>query len=388
MEFFNKQQDVINVELTSYGKQLLSRGMFKPVYYAFSDDGVMYDGQWMSGSNGDSEQSYIEQRIQEETPRLKTQYRKVGSERAVFNSFAETNLVKDFNSGKPIIIDELLAGVLETSTIQEYVEEVQKIKVKNSFAESEKLLENLIGTKPFTNNLSPAFNTLFYYGEISSSAPYYNKKDIFTNVPQLNCVLKDVAYKMDQKYDPYTILAEPINFFNGLAKNSKAVNLGGDVQSKDSDGFHFEKVEVEGESEFFVIKDYIFLSLEEANVDFLNENFTIEVYEVTTKTNENNEEEEELSKMYFMEETDNLTNMFAMKDPDILKTAVESVFNIEVDGGINASLACYLIGKDKRLKSQNIYISNVYDCDGIVEEENISIDPYTALPEVEPGDVC
>tara|TARA_Y100000114_G_scaffold104583_1_gene97837 strand:- start:11149 stop:12312 length:1164 start_codon:yes stop_codon:yes gene_type:complete len=387
MEFFNKKQDVIDVQLTSYGKQLLSRGLFKPVYYAFSDDNVLYDGTWAIGSGKDDSQSYIEQRIQEETPRLKALHRKVGTERAIFNSFAETNLLKDFNSGKPIIIDEVIAGVLETSTIQEYVEEVQKIKVKNSFAESEKLLENLIGTKPFLNNLSPAFNTLFYQGEISSSAPYYKKKDVFTNVPQINCQLKDVAYRMDEKYNPFETLSQPVNFFDGLGKNASAISLDGEVQSEDQSGFHFEKVSAEG-GNFFVIKDYLFLSLEEQNVDFLNENFMIEVYEVTTKTNENGEEEEELEKMYFMDETDDLTNSFVMKSPDISKTAVESVFNIETDGQINATLACYLIGRDKRLKSQNIYMSNVYDCDGFVEEEDISIDPYTALPEVEPGEVC
>ena len=52
VEFFNKKQDVIDLQLTSYGKQLLSRGLFKPVYYAFSDDGVLYDKRWMSGSVG------------------------------------------------------------------------------------------------------------------------------------------------------------------------------------------------------------------------------------------------------------------------------------------------------------------------------------------------
>ena len=90
MEFFNKKQDVIDLQLTSYGKQLLSRGLFKPVFYSFSDDGVIYDSRWVTGSNNtrfsDSEQSHIETRIQEETPRLKTQYRKVGAEKAVFNS--------------------------------------------------------------------------------------------------------------------------------------------------------------------------------------------------------------------------------------------------------------------------------------------------------------
>ena len=35
MEFFNKKEDVLDVELTEYGKYLLSLGQLDPVYYAF-----------------------------------------------------------------------------------------------------------------------------------------------------------------------------------------------------------------------------------------------------------------------------------------------------------------------------------------------------------------
>ena len=89
MEFFDKKQDVLDIQLTTYGKQLLSRGMFVPKYYTFSDDGIMYDSMWMtSGSStaaplAQEEQSMREPRIQEDTPRLKSQYRKLGAERAV-----------------------------------------------------------------------------------------------------------------------------------------------------------------------------------------------------------------------------------------------------------------------------------------------------------------
>ena len=42
----------------------------------------------MTGSSGEINPSEAETRIQEETPRLKTQYnRKVGAERAIFNAF-------------------------------------------------------------------------------------------------------------------------------------------------------------------------------------------------------------------------------------------------------------------------------------------------------------
>jgi len=42
MTFLNKKEDVIDIRLTAYGKKLLSKGRFKPEYYAFFDDGITY----------------------------------------------------------------------------------------------------------------------------------------------------------------------------------------------------------------------------------------------------------------------------------------------------------------------------------------------------------
>ena len=44
MTFFNQKEEVLQIELTQYGKYLLSRGKWKPAYYAFFDDDVIYDG--------------------------------------------------------------------------------------------------------------------------------------------------------------------------------------------------------------------------------------------------------------------------------------------------------------------------------------------------------
>ena len=43
MEFFNKKEEVIDLKLTQFGRHLLSKGKFKPVYYSFFDDNIMYD---------------------------------------------------------------------------------------------------------------------------------------------------------------------------------------------------------------------------------------------------------------------------------------------------------------------------------------------------------
>ena len=43
MSFFDNKEEVLSIELTSYGRQLLYSGKFKPAYYSFHDDGVVYD---------------------------------------------------------------------------------------------------------------------------------------------------------------------------------------------------------------------------------------------------------------------------------------------------------------------------------------------------------
>ena len=48
-KFLNKKEQVYDLQLTSYGKYLLSIGKFKPVYYAFFDDNVLYDKTYATG---------------------------------------------------------------------------------------------------------------------------------------------------------------------------------------------------------------------------------------------------------------------------------------------------------------------------------------------------
>lgn len=66
MTFFNKKTEVMNIELTPYGRYLYSIGKLKPKYYEFVDDDIIYR---LSGSSEAQEDSH--QRIMNETPKLK-----------------------------------------------------------------------------------------------------------------------------------------------------------------------------------------------------------------------------------------------------------------------------------------------------------------------------
>tara|TARA_Y100000114_G_scaffold157239_1_gene188334 strand:+ start:1675 stop:2520 length:846 start_codon:yes stop_codon:yes gene_type:complete len=71
MSFFDQKQEVMDIQLTQFGKNLLSRGAFKPVYYQFFDDDILYNASY---ANIEESQNDAETRILKETPRLKTLY--------------------------------------------------------------------------------------------------------------------------------------------------------------------------------------------------------------------------------------------------------------------------------------------------------------------------
>ena len=81
MSFFNKKEEVLDIELTQLGKYLLSKGKFKPVFYVFSDDEILYNVEYAGGNPEKSKQAST--RIQKETPRFKTLYEHDGVESRV-----------------------------------------------------------------------------------------------------------------------------------------------------------------------------------------------------------------------------------------------------------------------------------------------------------------
>lgn len=70
MTFKNQKEEVLELNLTSYGKHLLSRGELNPAYYAFYDDDILYDSRY-GGST--VEQNDEQDRILEATPRTRNQ---------------------------------------------------------------------------------------------------------------------------------------------------------------------------------------------------------------------------------------------------------------------------------------------------------------------------
>jgi len=87
-KFINKKEQVIELELTPYGKHMFSKGLLKPTYYSFYDDDILYDSHYgITKSDQQEEQNSIVSRIKD-TQRLgvQTNYTSsVGSTRSTTN---------------------------------------------------------------------------------------------------------------------------------------------------------------------------------------------------------------------------------------------------------------------------------------------------------------
>jgi len=92
VRFFNQKEEVLNIELTPYGRQRFASGSFAPAFYAFYDNSVLYDGEY----GGVTEtQNQITNRISNQTPKLQPNTRFTSTPGSIF-SLASAQTSADF----------------------------------------------------------------------------------------------------------------------------------------------------------------------------------------------------------------------------------------------------------------------------------------------------
>jgi len=108
MTFFNKKEDILELQLTPYGRKLLSQGKLKPEFYAFFDDDILYD----TGKAGFTEtNSQSKTRILTETPSLRPQSTNFGVETnvdTVYEQVIDNYMPNPIGTSSPI--DKKTAG--------------------------------------------------------------------------------------------------------------------------------------------------------------------------------------------------------------------------------------------------------------------------------------
>jgi len=287
MPFFDDKQEVIKLELTTYGRFLLSRGTFKPVYYAFYDDDILYDSLY---ANVSESQNSAQTRILDETPSLKPQ--------TTFTS----------------VEDSVKLNTLTVREIDKLKEEESQITADKNYA-----LSLPLANSSLSSDYAPAWTLRVISGSISSSNPYIDNSDglsgglqPYLKIPQIN--LNDNIYDIKKSINNYNILPD----------------------------YNIEQVIVDGDNQnIYSIKNSpLVLEILENNVDNLNKNFDIEIFiEEEEQMSGMQEKKKILKKLNFKKETITILNGILLDEPitfDYLEneTMTEYYFELTIDDEI------------------------------------------------------
>ena len=360
MAFFNPKEEVIDIEITQYGKYLMSQGKFSPVYYQFFDDDILYDIAHVAGTDSPSTelQNSSEPRIQEETPRLKTQHIYTGIE----------STMKKSQMGQ--------APVQPT--------------VEKNYA-----LTGPMGTSALESDYAPALFLHFWNGTITGSSDYLeleykspngttNKR--YLNIPQIDA---NIVYNIKATTEPYAgtnnnfldeekIQQPGDEFKQPPAPNDKDVTI---IGFKDDTFLHIEH-------------DYLLIEMDEKNTPFLRDNFDIEVFEIEEVYDANSVKtgEQKLKPLYFankypeysdellLDEGDTTYSVTSFSDLD--PNYIEYFFNIEVDEEIDSEVFCR---HQPLQKSKGLFVDRTFDCPDVTTTTTQSI---YGPPDTETGDIC
>ena len=257
MAFFDKKEEVLDLTLTHYGKSQLSKGVLRPAYYKFFDDGVLYDIRYAFASGSQSEktlpiepQNEIVDRIKT-SPRLKTQAAYVGAETKL-NEFFDLVSYQKTSSYRSIKTRDLYAKNLYTpiSQMQSNQERAHALKYG--------LHTTTIGTQRAPRYTVHLTDGIFEDKEVTS---YYTGSLDPLPIPQLSVKSEFVLSFRDNSDFEYVNNEYWASNFNDQ-----------DVLSNELQHLDGLVLEISGNG--------LILAIKEDNVDFSEENFELEIFEI------------------------------------------------------------------------------------------------------------
>ena len=327
-KFINKKEQVFDLQLTPYAKYLMSIGKFKPAFYAFFDDNVLYDKNYATSSATEA-QSDVDKRIKEETQYLETLV-----------------LFKDLETTKARNLDSEVDFILKPATNRIRYPDSDLFKIENAIGD---------GYYDGPSQTAPSWKIAALNSKITSSATYDTNTE--SDIPQISIESTYVKRVVNNSFVP-----DPQNVRQVSARtlgfiDQKAVEL---------------------------VSDDPVIYAEEVNTRTLMQNFDIEVFEIKTPSSRG--VHAELKRLNFRKEKSNVENGFLIADSPIqgdtsqLTTDdVEYYFDVLLDENVNEALACKgldLFNKD------SYYIDIDFDCFGD-EQESIYYDIYGSTMEPE-----
>jgi len=289
VEFFNKKEEVIDLQLTEYGKYLLSLGRLRPEYYAFFDDDILYDPE----SGGFTEhQNSTEGRIKDETPSLKIVPQITSAETRVnqfvgnVESYRRARLVAEAANAVTrgeLTIEDMILYIYELNTTGESTWAAWGGILEDSLAFDQQPfrrtpLSNIdpLGNSSLAKSYAPSWSIETAIGEISSSANSITVRNASYNVPE------SVPGAGD---------GQAIARVAGPVHEIPQLNIEIDYKTFTKSGnYTVEAISPELNGSVFLAMrpGYILLDILEENTDYLKENFEIEVFHSGSATFDSN----------------------------------------------------------------------------------------------------
>jgi len=330
MKFIDKKERVMDLKLTSYGHYLLSIGKFKPRFYAFYDDSVLYDGAYAQITESSNT---IHDRIKN-----KTQY-------------MESQVLFEEVDKAPEIIDE--------GSMSYYAGDIAPIMYgprKDNFRFDQAIGDAFLDGD---TNMAPAWKMAALQGNISSSAMTDTVNDF--KIPQINIQLNYRRRIIDQKYLP----AFPIT----AMQETQRIENEAFTTRPFADGKVIQ-----------LIRDDLMMYAEEINTSLLVDNFDIEMYEVLSGSLPARcptcEKQDKFRRLYFENDTGRIRgglmgakghslarDSLEFRDSsanNALSSSVGYYLNIRADQSVDHQKACKAADV---FNKQTLYIDLDFECD-------------------------
>jgi hypothetical protein len=329
MAFFNKKEDVIEIELTPYGRSLLAIGKLNPSYYAFFDDDVLYDSE---SAGFTEDQAATKTRILQETMYLKPP--------------------RDLQSVEGLI-----------STNERTEENIRPHTELNL-----NYLTEPLGTSLATNDVAPGWNSVLIQGdlnaELSSSSGITYFSDVTSVLSGSNQYLKQIP-QINATIE-YTLRIN--NVANDPPVRGQLSTPRAPVSSVYPDGTYLQ-----------VLEEQILCNLMEKKGFYLNDGLEVEVYIF------DDDNSEKLNPLKFLPKQKLIENNILVDNPtpvirEIDPSYVEYYINFKTDEAISNEDICKGI---QNLKSQDLETGLDIECPDL---DNVYFDIYATDAEIEDCD--
>jgi len=369
MEFFNQKEDVIDIELTPFGEHLLSLGVFKPTYYSFHDEDILYDAEYAGTIEP---QNNIKKRIKDEVPRLKPQAVFKGVDAPIYEHPQVSVGLQYFIPG---------FGVGGYDYQQQYIGGIEQTELEKHYTFSLPL-----GNSSFDTEYAPAWDIKFLYGSVASSVSFLSTTArAYLKIPQIDAVIT----------------------YNSFVKDLDAPDKGtSKLRNPEYEELH-DLPEYGDNTTYDFDEEFIILEINEHNVPYQKDNFEIEIFEIkdimgpVTLGGAVGKIGEELISLSFVKPPSQTKDGLLMsfeeqalateKDLqaqflDLDDTYVEHFINVYVDKEIDPELICKV---KPVVKQKGIFVDDPLDCTKeLTDEIPISkiypdIDESDSLPECE-----